>query len=163
MENLIFLIFVIVISILSSILKKKAPPAPKQKGPDIPGGGRPQQQQRPQPQSGKEILAEVEKILRGEMPEPEYTYNKAPEPQPVVNTQNTNVEEFTNPEFSKPMVEQVKTAYEVDQKEYTTDAKFQYKDTRALEFSKKMRDVNSLKEYLLMSEVLGKPKALKRR
>lgn len=161
MENLIFIVFIIIISIISSLLKKKAPPAPQQKGPNIPN--RTPQNRAPQPQSGREILEEVQKILRGEMPEPEYTYNKAPEPQLPEPAEKVQVEEFTDPDFAASSVQPVKAAYDVDQKEYTTDAKFQYKDTRAIEFGKKLRDVNNLREYLIISEILGKPKALKRR
>lgn len=162
MENLIFLIFVIIISIISSLVKKKAPPAPPpQKGRNVPD--RRPQNRAPQPQSGKEILEEVQKILRGEVPEPEYTYNKAPEPQVTAEKENVQVEEFTDPDFATPAVQPVKTEYEVDQKDYTTDSKFQYRDTRAIEFGKKLRDVNNLREYLIISEILGKPKALKRR
>lgn len=161
MDNLIFLIIVIIVSIISSVLKKKTPPAPPQRGRNIPNTK--PQNRAPQPQSGREILEEVEKILRGQKPEPEYTYNKAPEPQEAVLVEGEEIEEFPATDFETPMVEPVKSTYEVDQKDYTTDSKFQYKDTRSIEFREKLKNIDTLSEYIIISEILGKPKALKRR
>lgn len=168
MENIIFIIFIIIFSIISSVLKsKKGTPAPPQKEQNNPGSNRPQQNrygnQRPQQKSGGEILEEVQKILRGEIPEPEYTYNRAPEPEPVVAIETKQVEEFTDPDFAKPQFTAVQKEYTVDQKEYTTDSNFQYKDTRALDYRKKMQNVSNFREYILISEILGKPRAYKRR
>ena len=168
MENIIFIIFIIIFSIISSVLKsKKGTPAPPQKEQNKPGGNRAQQNryenQRPQQKSGGEILEEVQKILRGEIPEPEYTYNRAPEPEPVVAEEVKKVEAFTNTELAKLPIVTGQKEYTVDQKEYTTDSNFQYKDTRALDYRKKMQNVSNFREYILISEILGKPRAYKRR
>jgi hypothetical protein len=162
MENIVFIVFLIIISIISSVIKSKKAPAPqpaKRRIPDDNTARFPQTDQR----SSGDIREEVERILRGEAPEPEYTYNKAPEPEPVILPQAVQVEEFNNPNFAKPQFALKEAKYDVDQKEYSTDTKFQYKDTRALQFREKIMNVENLKEFIFISEIIGKPKALRRR
>jgi len=168
MENLLLIVFFIALSIISSILKKKGQPQAPQKGRNIPGnipdrGGR-QPAPPAAPKSGQEILEEVQKILRGEMPEPDYAYNRAPEPQPPLIAEETEqVEEFVNHEFDTPMVPQVKTEYEVVKQEYANDARFQFSNTPAFNLLCKLQNVKNFKEYYIISEILGKPKALQRK
>lgn len=162
MENIVFIVFLIIISIISSLLKTKKGPAPQQPRRRIPDDNTaafPQTEQR----GSDDIREEVERILRGEAREPEYTYNKAPEPEPVILPQPVQVEEFTDPDFAKPLFVSKESNYDVDQKEYSTDMKFQYKDTRALLFREKIMNTESLREFVFISEIIGKPKALRRR
>jgi len=164
MENIIFIVFIIVFSILSTVLKSKnKPPLPKQRRPETIPGHKPYSPPEA-PKSGQDILLEIERMMRGEAaPQPEYSTNKAPIPEEPVNAAPVQVEEFTDPDFAKPQFTPPEKKYEVEEKEYTNDKRFQYNDNRAILFREKARDINAMRDYFLITEILGKPKALRRR
>ena len=160
MENVIAIIFIAAF-IVSSILRSKKgtptrTPNPPQRRREVPGNGYPKE---PEPSSNEEndILKEIELIFGKEEPEPEYTYNRTPEPEQQAVEPAAVIEEKSVP---APAVKV--SAYEVEQKEYSNDPRFQFEDTRADAFRNKIQNPDNVRAYILISEILGKPKALRR-
>lgn len=161
MENLVFIIFIILFSIISTVLKSKKgtptrTPAPPQRRREEYDNGYPKE---PKPSSNEDndILKEIELIFNQEKQKPEHTYDPEPEPQQKAAEPIAAVEVKPVP---VPAVNV--SAYEVEQKEYSNDPRFQFEDTRANAFRNKIQDPDNVRAYMLISEILGKPKALRR-
>ena len=181
-DILIFLI--IIISIVSSFLKKKQPPKqtserrtqplePKQIDPQV---------STEQPKEAYDILNEIEDFFKvgSEPAGPEKTKEETEEPQSIIQKDERTISEswhsptasehsYTN-DWGRKKEEVKKIISKVDASIEKQAAKFeeslQRKETEpgqlALIVKSKLGNPASLKEYIIFSEILGKPKALRR-
>ena len=188
MDNLfeILIYVIIIISFLSSIFKKKQQP---QKKPPV---QQPHQEDfyqseqteisvpRTQQKEEYDILRELEDFFKvGDMP----TERKAPTPQPQTESvpsidEHTKTEDWKTPTESEHYVDQwerkktevKKIIANVDSRiekkaamfEESLERKESVYSSIALTVKSKMKNPSTLKEYIIFSEILGKPKALRR-
>ena len=181
-DILIFLI--IIISIVSSFLKKKQPPKqtperrtqplePKQIDPQV---------STEQPKEAYDILNEIEDFFKvgSEPAGPEKTKEETEEPQSIIQKDERTISEswhsptasehsYTN-DWGRKKEEVKKIISKVDASIEKQAAKFEESLNKAkpltteivASIKTKLHNPSTLKEYIIFSEILGMPKALRR-
>ncbi len=186
MDDLLKIIFfiLIIISFFSSILKKKGENTSKPAPPySPPNRNKTENDSGYQPNDEREILAEIENLFKQDKP-PEVK----PELKKTIEKKRTKIEEAEQRHYAnEEWHQETKSEHSFEKSWHQLDSAFKSKpkinsriEEEAKKFEKlleekskvetavsenfirKIKSPGSLQEYILMSEIIGKPKSLRR-